>query len=59
MNNESFFLNCGFEEKDVGLYSSLFQKHCIEENQLSLLTHELLKEMGIDIIGHRIKYVSF
>lgn len=53
---ETFFLDCGFSKNDADNYSSLFQQNCIEKNQFSSLNHELLREMGINVIGHRIKY---
>jgi hypothetical protein len=47
----------GLEETFCAQYADLLQKHEIDVSILksSLLNHELLKEIGIEKMGHRLK----
>ena len=46
------------EELGLGRYSAAFQKNAIDWGVLSKLDHDLLREMGIAAIGHRIQILE-
>jgi hypothetical protein len=58
MNFYPKFLELGFEPHEAATYCELFKKHAITENEVSSLDHQLLKEMGIEKIGHRIRILK-
>lgn len=50
-------LNSGFDEETSKKYAALLIEHEIDESILKsrLLNHDLLKELGISVLGHRLK----
>jgi len=46
------------ESIGLGQYTSSFETNEIELSQLSTLDHALLKEIGIKILGHRLKMLE-
>lgn len=47
------------DELDLGQYSSQFEKNDISGPVLPLLTDAHLKELGMKIIGHRLKFLKY
>ncbi len=54
----SFFMARGLSSIDTQIYVEIFEEHAIMQDDVAELTHELLKEMGIELIGHRIKILK-
>ncbi len=48
----------GLSSIDTQIYVEIFEEHAIMQDDVAELTHELLKEMGIELIGHRIKILK-
>jgi flagellar biosynthesis GTPase FlhF len=54
-----FFRSAKINEKSAEEYAKLFEAHDIEISMGGDLTHELLSEMGIRLVGHRIKILRY
>jgi hypothetical protein len=52
---KNFFLTAGFGETAASFYVDLFQKHEVDLDMLSDVTHEVLAQMGVWKAGHRIR----
>lgn len=56
----SFFRDrCGFEDQYVEQYAKLFTDQHITGEEMSDLSHALLKEIGIETVGHRIRILKY
>ena len=42
----------------LGKYEAVFRENEIDETVLPSLTHEILKELGVTVIGHRLKLLD-
>ena len=50
--------SCALDEQYVQEYTRLFEQQHITEAELADLSHELLKEIGVTAVGHRIRILK-
>jgi len=58
-NHLNWFLQIGLDDKVAEKYAKIFEENEIEFDQLKELDHNLLKDMGIVALGHRLKILKF
>lgn len=56
---KEFFVSAKINENASEIYAKAFVQHDIDLDMGSELTHKLLSEMGILLVGHRIKILRY
>jgi len=58
LENADFFMRCGIPKDRSIKYSRNFNENGIDDSVFPHLNHELLKEVGVDVLGDRLKILN-